>query len=108
MPTFEEAFGVRAGHSVRLVGTVLRGRIRVWEHEEYDAHGTLVAVYEGWSCEPSQTNRKQDCGLCGFVKYSPSGWVLQRFDARAGVRNADGEAFSAMLQPPSMRWAMQG
>ena len=109
MPSFEDAFGVPAGHSVRLVGTVLRGRMLVWKHEEYDARGALVAVYESWSRGSARTTRGQESGLGGFVKYSPNGWVLQRSDAgaRIGTRDADGEAFSTMLEPLSMRWPIQ-
>jgi len=49
MPTFEKAFAVPAGHSLRLVRAATRGEAREWEHEDYDARGALVAVYESWS-----------------------------------------------------------
>ncbi len=48
----EQAFGIAAEHSLRLVRAVRRsGAPEVWEreHEEYDAAGRLVAVYESWS-----------------------------------------------------------
>ena len=51
MPAFGEAFGVPAGHSLRLVRAAPRGgEVWEWEHEEYDARGALVAVYESWAC----------------------------------------------------------
>ena len=83
MPTFEEAFGVPGGHSLRLVRTALRGRdVREWEHEEYDRDGRLVAVYESWSCGDASPAGGRGGG--GFVKYSPHGWVLRR--SKAEVR----------------------
>jgi hypothetical protein len=78
MSPFEDAFGVPAGHSLRLVHSASRGHAgrgragagaRWWEHEEYDQDGRLVAVYESWVQEGG------DGGLT-FVKYSPYGWVL--------------------------------
>jgi hypothetical protein len=81
MSGFEDAFGVPAGHSLRLVrsasrGHVGRGRagaeVRWWEHEEYDEHGRLVAVYESWTQERDGGGG----GGLAFVKYSPYGWVL--------------------------------
>ncbi len=53
MPAFEEAFGVPAGHSLRLVRAAPRGGdVREWEHEEYDRDGRLVAVYESPTSTP--------------------------------------------------------
>ena len=55
MFAFEEAFGVPAGHTLREVASAPLARPGVaggwrWEHEEYDARGALVAVYESWAC----------------------------------------------------------
>ena len=87
MSAFEKAFGLPAGHSLRLVRTALRGDVWEWEHEEYDARGALVAVYESWASGHG----------CGFVKYSPHGWVLRRSDAPpwAVAGSAGGGAASA-------------
>src|SRR5918993_4586048 len=49
MPTIEKAFGVPAGHSLRLVRATPCGVAREWEHEERDRDGRLVALYESWS-----------------------------------------------------------
>jgi hypothetical protein len=71
MSVFEEVFGVPAGHSLRLAvpgpGVAAGSRAGLWEHEEYDGDGKLVAIYESWSGAG---------GSLGFVKYSPYGWVL--------------------------------
>jgi hypothetical protein len=79
MSRFEDAFGVPAGHSLRLVHSAAsprvwaRGRAGAeahwWEHEEYDRDGRLVALYESWAHEGGG-------GGLAFVKYSPYGWVL--------------------------------
>jgi hypothetical protein len=89
---FEEAFGVPAGHTLREVASAPLARPGVaggWrsEHEEYDARGALVAVYESWASGHG----------CGFVKYSPHGWVLRRSDAPpwAVAGSAGGGAASA-------------
>jgi len=81
---FEEAFGVPAGHTLREVASAplprpgMAGGWR-WEHEEYDARGALVAVYESWAHggggEPAPPRSGHRGGL---VKYSPHGWVLRR------------------------------
>jgi hypothetical protein len=70
-PAFDEVFGVPIGHVLRQVSSApvagaRAGRPR-WEHEEYDPHHGLVAVYESWLRED---------GDLAFVKYSPHGWVL--------------------------------
>jgi hypothetical protein len=71
MPTFETAFGIPDGHVLRKVTLDDDGGAGdgsgPWEHEEYDADGRLVAVYESWPDEN---------GGVGFTKYSPHGWVL--------------------------------
>ena len=74
-----------AGHTIRLVRTVRRGRgIDVWEqeHEEYDRTGRLVAVYESWSCGTASPAGREGgmSGRGGFVKYSPDGRLLRRSD----------------------------
>ena len=84
MFAFEEAFGVPAGHTLREVASVPLARPGMaggwrWEHEEYDARGALVAVYESWARGgggETALSRSGDRG--GFVKYSPHGWVLRR------------------------------
>jgi hypothetical protein len=80
---FEEAFGVPAGHTLREVASVPLARPGVaggwrWEHEEYDACGALVAVYESWACGGGEAARSGSGHCGGFVKYSPHGWVLRR------------------------------
>ncbi len=47
MSAIEQALGVPAGHSLRLVRAARRGGERwEWEHVERDRDGRLVAVYE--------------------------------------------------------------
>jgi hypothetical protein len=75
MPGFEQQFRIAAGHRLREVRrrrltSPLRTSVE-WEHEEYNANGILVAVYESWT-------RGDDLTLVSFVKYSPTGWVLLR------------------------------
>ncbi len=83
MSAFEEAFGVPAGHALRLVRAArLGGEVWEWEHEEYDARGALVAVYESWSRGAASPAGGRGAGD-GFVKYSPHGWVLRRSKAEA-------------------------
>ena len=109
MPAFEEAFGVPAGHTLRLVRTAQRGDVWEWEHEERDRDGRLVAVFESWSRGAAPPEAGRDGGDAGgFVKYSPSGWVLRRSgaDARRRTRAGAEEAPSLASQPPSVRWKM--
>ena len=105
MSVFETAFGVPAGHSLWLVRTALRGGVPEWEHEEHDARGALVAIYESWSRDAASAAEGQGGGLGGFVKYSPHGWVLRRSgaDARRRARVGEDKVFSAMNQPRSFR-----
>jgi len=100
---FETAFGVPAGHSLRLVRTALRGVVWEWEHEERDARGALVAVYESWSRGGASSAEARGGG--GFVKYSPQGWVLRRSkaDGLSWARPGAQEVLSAMNQPRSFR-----
>ena len=110
MPAFEEAFGVPAGHSLRLVRTALRGsEVREWEHEEYDRDDKLVAVYESWSRGAASPAGRQGGGG-GFVKYSPNGWVPRRSGdhARSRTRAGDEGASPPTSQPPSLRRGMEG
>ena len=110
MSAIEEAFGVPAGHSLRLVRTAPRGdEAREWEHEERDRDGRLVAVFESWSSRGAAPPAAgQDGGAGGFVKYSPSGWVLRRSEADARCRTRAGAEKAPPLtsQPPSVRWRM--
>jgi hypothetical protein len=102
---FEEAFGLPAGHSLRLVHTALRGEVRKWEHEEQDARGALVAIYESWSRGANPPEEGLGAGG-GFVKYSPHGWVLRRSmaDARPGrARPGEEGASPPTHRPPSLR-----
>ena len=86
MSAIEKAFGVRAGHSLRLVRTApLGGEAREWEHEERDRDGRLVAVYESWLRGAASPAGGRGGGG-GFVKYSPHGWVLRRSNAATGRR----------------------
>ena len=84
MFAFEEAFGVPAGHTLREVASEPLARPGMaggwrWEHEEYDARGALVAVYESWACGGGGEDAPPGSGhRGGFVKYSPQGWVLRR------------------------------
>ena len=110
MPAFEEAFGVPAGHTLRLVRAATRGDVREWEHEEYDARGALVAVYESWSRGAASPRAGGQGGGGGFVKYSPHGWVLRRSDTdtRRRAPSGGGKALPPTIQPPSLRRTMQG
>ncbi len=109
MSVINEVFGVPAGHTLRLVRAARRGG-DMWEreHEERDGNGRLVAVFESWSrgAAPPEAGPDGDAG--GFVKYSPSGWVLRRSgaDARRRTRAGAEKAPSLMSQPPSVRWKM--
>ncbi len=105
MPAFEEAFGMPAGHSLRLVHTALRGEVRKWEHEEQDARGALVAIYESWSRGANPPEEGLGAGG-GFVKYSPHGWMLRRSmdAARSGrARPCEEGASPPTHQPPLLR-----
>ncbi len=109
MSASEEAFDLPAGHSLRLVRAAPRGgEMWEWEHEERDDNGRLVAVFESWSrggAAPPAAG--QDGGAGGFVKYSPSGWVLRRSGADARRRAQAGEkAPPPTSQPPSLRGSM--
>jgi hypothetical protein len=109
MSAIEEAFGVPAGHSLRLVHAARRGgELWEWEHEERDRDGRLVAVFESWSRGAAPPAAGQDGGAGGFVKYSPSGWVLRRSEADARRRTRAGAETAPSLasQPPSVRWRM--
>jgi hypothetical protein len=107
MSATEQAFGVPAGHSLRLVRAAPRsgGEVWEWEHEERDRDGRLVALYESWSRRAASPGRGQGGGgPSGFVKYSPHGWVLRRSDdgARHQARTG-GKAPPPTAQPPSLR-----
>ena len=109
MLAFERAFGVPAGHSLRLVRAAPRGgEVWEWEHEEYDARGALVAVFESWSRGAAPPTGGQGGGGGGFVKYSPQGWVLRRSGADGRRRTQAGEekAPPPTHQPPSLRGGM--
>ena len=109
MSAFEEAFGVPAGHALRLVRAArLGGEVWEWEHEEYDARGALVAVYESWSRGGAPPTGGQGGVGGGFVKYSPQGWVLCRSDdgARRRAPTGEGRTPPPTSQPPSLRWSM--
>ena len=104
MFAFEEAFAVPAGHTLREVDSAPLARPGMaggwrWEHEEYDARGALVAVYESWSCggeaaPPGSGHRG------GFVKYSPHGWVLRRSAVPPrGVAGRAGEGAVTSARP---------
>ena len=110
MPAFEEAVGVPAGHSLRLVRAAPRGGDAwEWEHEKYDARGALVAVYESWSRGATSPAGGRGAGG-GFVKYSPYGWVLRRSgdDARRRTPSGEERAPPPTSQPPSLRRSMEG
>jgi hypothetical protein len=106
VPAFKEVFRVPAGHSLRLVRSALRGEVWEWEHEEHDARGAIVAVFESWSRHSAASAAEgRDGGPGGFVKYSPNGWVLRRSDAdvRRRAQLGEGEVCSPMNQPRSFR-----
>ena len=111
MPGSEEAFGVPAGHSLHLVRAAPRGGDAwEWEHEERDARGALVAVYESWSPRgAAPPARGQGGGGGGFVKYSPQGWVLRRSDdgARRWAPTGEERAPPPTSQPPSLRRSVE-
>ncbi len=85
MTVFGEAFGLPPGHMLREVRSAsqTRGKRAVgwrWEHEEYDAGGALVAVYESWTTQGADPlDADAANGIEGFIKYSPHGWPLRRF-----------------------------
>ena len=109
MSAIEEAFGVPAGHSLRLVRAARRGGgMWEWEHEERDRDGRLVAVYESWSPRGDAPPTAGQGGGGGFVKYSPQGWVLRRSGADGRRRTQAGEEKvpPSTKQPPSLRGSM--
>ena len=73
-PNFEAIFGVPAEHRLDQVRSRSRaGLVRgtVWEHEEYDPEGRLVARYEAFQeVDPTGAVRS------GWVKYDPDGWIV--------------------------------
>ena len=104
-----KAFGVRAGHSLRLVRAAPRGdEAWEWEHEERDRDGRLVAVYESWSPRGDAPPIAGQGGGGGFVKDSPHGWVLRRSEAEARRRTRAGGVETPPLAhgPPSVRLGM--
>ena len=110
MSASEGAFGLPAGHSLRLVRTALRGEVWEWEHEEHDHGGRLVAIYESWSRGAASPAGGQG-SEGGFVKYSPHGWVLRRSDAEARRRTRTGGGKAPpppTSQPPSSRRGIAG
>ena len=63
MFAFEKAFGIPAGHTLRKVASSPLARPSMtggwrWEHEEYDARGALVAVYESWALAAAARPRR--------------------------------------------------
>ena len=109
MSAMGKAFGVRAGHSLRLVRAAPRGdEAWEWEHEERDRDGRLVAVYESWSPRGDAPPTAGQGGGGGFVKYSPHGWVLRRSEAEARRRTRAGGVETPPLAhgPPSVRRGM--
>jgi hypothetical protein len=86
---------------LRLVRAARRGGgVWEWEHEEYDACGALVALYESRSRGAASPAGGQGGGG-GFVKYSPNGWVLGRSNAAARrPAHLGEEVFWPMDQPP--------
>jgi len=75
---FEDIFGLSGGHVLRLAGYRRSGerlRRERWEHEEYDAEGRLVAVYESWSVSDAASGQRVDGG---FVQYAANGDLVCR------------------------------
>ncbi|HEX8666515.1 MAG TPA: hypothetical protein VF744_21065 [Beijerinckiaceae bacterium] len=73
-PSFEAIFGIFPEHRLEQVRSRSRaGLVRgtVWEHEEYDAQGRLVARYESFQ-EVDQSGGARS----GWVKYDPDGWIV--------------------------------
>jgi len=73
MTVFGEAFGLPPGHMLREVRSAsqTRGKRAVgwrWEHEEYDAGGALVAVYESWTTQGADPlDADAANGIEGFI-----------------------------------------
>ena len=86
---FETIFGIPRGHVLRQVRCAPRrgsgGECWEWEHEEYDAHGTLVAVYESLTRSRTAPPARRADDAAAFVKYSPWGWVLHRSGPRPAL-----------------------
>jgi hypothetical protein len=100
---FEVTFDVPTGHRLRLVRTLRRAEHEEaceWEHEEYDASGKLVAVFESWPSGHSSPAGRQGGrrGRGGFVKYSPDGWILRRSE-NAPLPPLHDEVAGLSLQP---------
>ncbi len=99
---FETIFGIPPGHVLRQVRCSPRrsgngGECWEWEHEEYDAHGTLVAIYESRTRSRTVPPGRPADDATAFVKYSPWGWVLSRSGPRPAPRRRSG---LGPLSPP--------
>ena len=73
-PNFEAIFGVLPEHRLEQVRSRSRaGLVRgtVWEHEEYDPQGRLVARYESF-----QEVDEAGVARSGWVKYDADGWIV--------------------------------
>ncbi|HEX8168709.1 MAG TPA: hypothetical protein VF601_23355 [Beijerinckiaceae bacterium] len=74
VPNFESIFGIAAHHRLEQVRSRSRaGLVRgtVWEHEEYDPNGRLVARYESF-----QETDAAGAARSGWTKYDADGWVV--------------------------------
>jgi hypothetical protein len=75
MATFEQIFKIKPGHSLKEVRAHLGAYDDDWRHEEPDAEGELVAIYESWDyAAPRQTHQT------GWRKLTPGGVVIETHD----------------------------
>ena len=96
MEAFENIFGLSGAHVLRLASYRRSGerlRRERWEHEEYDAEGRLVAVYESWSVSDAASGRRVDGG---FVQFAANGDLVRRRGRleRAWATPEDGQVSS--------------
>ena len=76
--TFEQIFGIQAGHTLKEVRRSLGTFDDDWKHEEYDAGGNLVARYESW--DYIRTGKTHPTHEAGWRKYSPDGALLEKHE----------------------------
>jgi hypothetical protein len=81
MHSFEHAFRIPPHHRLEQIKTrACGGRVIAiyWDHEEYDAHGRLVARYHTFR-EVSEAGE----GGCGWRKYDSNGCLVEAQDLTA-------------------------
>jgi hypothetical protein len=78
MARFEEVFRIPEVHTLKQTyfKSSANGSRDRWMHEEYDAHGALVARYESWMNLTINGFAHDD----GWKKFSPTGEIVATGD----------------------------